>query len=563
MLARFVTRGRSPGTFLIAFLLFLLAAGGVQAGQRSAIASAHPLATAAGEQMLAKGGNAFDAAVATAATLAVVEPFASGLGGGGFFLLHRAADGFETFVDAREMAPGAASKDMFVDALGKVDDRASLDGGKAAAIPGVPAALAHLSRRYGTLPLATTLAPAIAAAEDGFAVDGRYAAATGWRQAVLAADPSARQFLDGGKAVAAGFVLRQPALAKTLRAIAERGAEGFYRGPVAEELVRSVRAGGGIWTLDDLAGYRLLEREPFRIRYRTARITTAPLPSSGGLVLAQALHILERFDYAALNETDRAHLVAEALRRGYHDRARYLGDSDFDIVPQARLASPDYAEARAATIDMDHATPSATLDAPPPAKEGDNTTHFSIVDADGNRVAATLSINGPFGAGMVAGDTGLMLNNEMNDFALAPNTANLYGLTGRKANLVAPAKRPLSSMSPTFVEDDRGLLVLGTPGGSRIISMVLLGILRHVHSPAPDLPGVVGAPRYHHQYLPDRIEFEPGGFSAEWVEALKAKGHVVQEGKRRWGNMQGVFVDRHTGEATAAGDPRGKAGVLF
>lgn len=563
MRTRFIARGRSPGTFLIAFLLFLLTAGAVQAGQRSAIASAHPLATAAGEQMLARGGNAFDAAVATAATLAVVEPFASGLGGGGFFLLHRAADRFETFVDAREMAPGAASKDMYLDAQGKPDDRASLDGGKAAAIPGLPAALAHLARRYGTLPLATTLAPAIAAAEDGFAVDARYAAATGWRQAVLAADPSARQFLDGGKAVTAGFVLRQPALARTLRAIATQGAAGFYRGPVAEELVRSVRAGGGIWTLDDLAGYRLMEREPFRLVYRSARITTAPLPSSGGLVMAQALQIIEKFDYAALGDADRAHVVAEALRRGYHDRARYMGDGDFDIVPQARLASPDYAEVRAAGIDMDHATPSATLDAPAPAKEGDNTTHFSIVDADGNRVAATLSINGPFGAGMVAGDTGLMLNNEMNDFALAANAANLYGLTGRKANLIAPGKRPLSSMSPTFVEDDRGLLVLGTPGGSRIISMVLLGILHHVHTPAPDLAGVVGAPRFHHQYLPDRIEYEPGAFGAEWIEALKAKGHVVQEGKRRWGNMQGVFVDRRSGEATAAGDPRGKSGVLF
>lgn len=564
MQIRFVAWGRARGSAWFALLfLFLTAAVGAEAGQRSAIASAHPLATAAGEQMLARGGNAFDAAVAMAATLAVVEPFASGLGGGGFFLLHRQADGFETFVDAREMAPGAASKDMYLDAQGKPDNRASLDGAKAAAIPGIPAALAHLARRYGTLPLATTLAPAIAIAEAGFPVDARYAAAAGWRQAVLAADPSARQFLDSGKAPAVGYILRQPALAKTLRAIAESGASGFYRGPVADELVRSVRAGGGLWSLDDLANYRLLEREPFRIRYRNARITTAPLPSSGGLVLAQALQILERFDYAALSETDRVHVVAEALRRGYHDRARYLGDADFDVVPQPRLASPEYAETRAATIDMDHATPSASLDAPPPAKEGDNTTHFSIVDAAGNRVAATLSINGPFGAGMAAGDTGIMLNNEMNDFALAANAANLYGLTGRAANLIAAGKRPLSSMSPTFVEDERGVLVLGTPGGSRIISMVLLGILHYVHTATPDLEGVVGLPRFHHQYLPDRIEVEPGAFGPDWIAALTAKGHVVQEGKRRWGNMQGVFVDRRSGEATAASDPRGKSGVLF
>jgi gamma-glutamyltranspeptidase / glutathione hydrolase len=549
--------------------LLLLLLSGLLAGtawaERYAVASAHPLATEAGERILAQGGSAFDAAVAVAAALAVVEPFASGLGGGGFFLLHRASDRFEVVVDARETAPVAASRDMYLNVKGELDARASLDGAKAAGIPGTPAGLVHIARRYGRLPLAATLAPAIALAEQGFPADGRYLAAAGWRESVLKADAAAaRIFLDDGTVPGKGFVVRQPELAATLRAIAERGGEGFYRGPVAEEMVRAVQANGGLWTLEDLARYRLMERDPLKFRYRDATITTISLPSSGGLVLAQALQILERYDLAALTEAERSHLVVEALRRGFHDRARFMGDADFVTVPEIRLRSREYAAERATSIDPARATPSADLGAAAAAvKQGDNTTHFSIVDADGNRVAATLSVNGPFGAAMVAGTSGVLLNNTMNDFALSAEASNLYGLTGSQANLIAPAKRPLSSMSPTFVEDKRGVLVLGTPGGSRIISMVLLGILSHLGAGPVDLTKVVGTPRYHHQYLPDRIEIEPGQFPVEWVDALKAKGHAVQEGRRRWGNMQAVFVDAVTGEAVAEGDPRGKSGVLF
>jgi gamma-glutamyltranspeptidase / glutathione hydrolase len=548
---------------MLVLLLSVLLAGAAWA-ERFAVASAHPLATEAGEKILAKGGSAFDAAVAVAAALAVVEPFASGLGGGGFFLLHRASDRFEVVVDAREMAPLAASRDMYLNDKGEPDARASLDGAKAAGIPGTPAGLVHIAKRYGRLPLAETLAPAIALAEHGFAVDGRYAAAAGWRETALKADAEAeRIFLDAGKAPEKGFLVRQPELAATLRAIAERGGEGFYRGPVAAEMVRAVRAGGGLWSLEDLARYRLMERDPLKFRYRDATITTISLPSSGGLVLAQALQILERYDLAASSEAERSHLIVEALRRGFHDRARYMGDSDFVTVPEIRLRSREYADQRAAGIDPAHATPSAELAAPPAAKDGENTTHFSIVDADGNRVAATLSVNGPFGAATVAGASGVLLNNTMNDFALAPEASNLYGLSGSRANLIAPGKRPLSSMSPSFVEDKRGVLVLGTPGGSRIISMVLLGILAHVGAGPVDVAKVVGTPRFHHQYLPDRIEIEPGQFPVEWVDALKAMGHTVQEGRRRWGNMQAVFVDAASGEAVAEGDPRGKSGVLF
>jgi len=532
--------------------------------ERYAVASAHPLATEAGERILASGGSAFDAAVTVAATLAVVEPFASGLGGGGFFLLHRGSDGFEVVVDMRETAPLAASRDMYLNDRGEPDARASLDGGKAAGIPGTPAGLAHIAQRYGRLPLARLLAPAIELAEQGFVVDGRYTAAASWRASVLRADPAAAAvFLDQGIAPSPGYVVKQPGLAKTLRAIAGQGADGFYRGPVAEEMVRAVRAAGGIWSLEDLARYRLMERDPLKFRYRDATVTTISLPSSGGLVLAQALQILERFELADLPAAERDHLIVESLRRGFHDRARYMGDADFVTVPEARLRSREYAVERAASIDPARATPSSELGAQSAAAGGTNTTHFSVVDADGNRVAATLSVNGPFGAATVAGASGVLLNNTMNDFALSPESSNLYGLSGSQANLIAPGKRPLSSMSPTFVEDKRGVLVLGTPGGSRIISMVLLGILTHLNGGPADPERVVGIPRFHHQYLPDRIEIEPMQFGPEWRQALEAKGHVVQEGKRRWGNMQAVFVDGATKEATAASDPRGKSGVLF
>lgn len=544
-------------------LLLILAAAGAQAG-KSAIASAHPLATQAGLAVLDQGGNAFDAAVAVAAALAVVEPYASGLGGGGFFLLHRADDGKRVMLDAREAAPQRASANMYLDQDGEQKGRLSLDGGLAAGIPGVPAALALLAQQYGRLPLTHTLASAITLAEDGFAVDARYIAAATVRSELLRADARTSSiFLDQGKVPQAGTLVRQPALAATLRALAEQGRTGFYEGAVARQLVAGVRAAGGIWDEQDLASYRVIEREPVRFSYRGVRITTANLPSSGGVVMREALQILETFPLATLSPVDRDHLIAEAWRRGYQDRARYLGDPDFITLPEA-LATSAYVHERAASIQVDRATPSTVLDTLYPVlHEGDNTTHFSIADGNGNLVAATLSVNLPFGAGVVAGDTGVLLNNEMNDFAIAKDLPNAFRLTGGASNAVAPGKRPLSSMAPTFVEDARGTLVLGTPGGSRILSMVMLGILDYADQPLLDIDRLVALPRFHHQYLPDRIEYEPGQFSAQWVEDLRAKGHVVEEGRRRWGNMQAVFVEAGSGEASAHSDPRGRAGVLF
>ncbi len=528
---------------------------------KEAIASSHPLATESGLQVLAQGGNAFDAAVAVAAALAVVEPYSSGLGGGGFFLLHRASDGFEVMIDARDTAPGRARPDLYIDANGKPDDRASIDGMKAAAIPGTPAGLAWLAQRYGRVPLKLSLAPAIRLAQDGFPTDARYAFVVGMKEGVLKANPKiAGVFLDHGAAPAPGFIVRQPELARTLEAIANGGRDAFYRGDLARRMVAAVQAGGGIWELEDLQRYQVVERAPNRFTYRGVRITAASLPSSGGLTLAQSLQILERFPLGSLDPVGRTHFVVEALRRGFQDRARYLGDPDFVAVPEW-LGTRAYADRRAASIDPAKATPSEQLASL--QREGDNTTHFSVVDANGNRVAATLSVNLPFGAGVVAGDTGVLLNDQMNDFAIAPDTPNAFNLSGGIANQVDGGKRPLSSMTPTFVEDDRGLLVFGTPGGSRIISMVLLGIVDYVDGAPRDIQRLVSAPRYHHQYLPDRIEYEPGAFSREWVEALQAMGYTVQEGRRRWGNMQAVYVDRATGEATAYNDPRGKGGALF
>jgi len=525
---------------------------------QAAIASAHPLATAAGYQMLSQGGNAFDAAVAVAAALAVVEPYSSGLGGGGFWLLHRAADGHQVMIDARETAPAAATLASYLDSSGK-PLAGVMQSGKAIGIPGVPAGMVHLAQRYGKLPLAQSLAPAIALARDGFRIGERYARFTKLRERFLVNGVNtARTYLEANQAPQPGYLLRQPQLAATLELIAQQGRDGFYRGRVAQELVDTVNAAGGAWQLSDLQAYAIVERAPARISYRGATIVTASLPSAGGVILAEALNILEQFQLGDARDPAAAHLVIEALRRGFHDRMFYLGDSDFVKVPTAKLMDKTYARSLAATINPAEATPSDWLTTGAiMTSESGNTTHYSIIDAEGNRVGATLSINYWFGAGIVTADSGVLLNNELDDFSLLPETANSYHLNSGAANRIAPHKRPLSSMSPTFVEDSKGVLVLGAPGGSRIISMVLLGILDYVNHNEVDLQRMVSAPRYHHQCWPDYVEIEPASFPAEWIAALEAKKHTVQTGSRKWGNMQVVFKSNADGAAQAASDPRG------
>ena len=541
------------GSFVLSFF-----SGAVAQEKNAAIASAHPFATAAGHDVLKRGGNAFDAAIAVAAVLAVVEPYASGLGGGGLWLLHRAADGREVMVDARETAPAGVKPEMYRDGSGKPVRGATTQGGTAAAIPGAPAALVHVAGNYGALPLSETLAPAIRLAREGFPVDERYVRLAGLRERFLQAYPEAAHiFLDENRAPRPGWRLRQVELAATLERLGKEGNRGFYAGDVAESLVAAVNRVGGVWQLSDLTGYRIIERVPLRFQYRGAIITTATLPSAGGIALAQSLQMLERFETADPRSPRDAHLVIEALRRAFRDRASYLGDADFSSVPVERLASRAYATQQAATINPAVATRSDAPERELGAAGSGNTTHLSVVDAAGNRVAATLTINLLFGSGVVGRGTGVLLNNEMDDFTVHVDVPNSFRLRGGEANGIAPGKRPLSSMTPTFVEDSKGVLVLGAPGGSRIVSQVLLAVLDYVRAPAVDLEAIVGAPRYHHQWWPDRVEIEPGGFPAEWRAALEAKGHRVETGKRRWGNMQAVFKSKRSGVAQAASDPRG------
>ncbi len=536
------------------------ALGAARAGDpppAAAVASAHPLATQAGHEALAAGGNAFDAAVAVSATLAVVEPYSSGLGGGGFWLLHRAADGREVMIDGRERAPLDATRDMYLDEAGEVVDGLSINGPLAAAIPGEPAALAHIAERYGALPLAESLAPAVAIAREGFEVDARYRRLVELRLEVLRRDQTAAGvFLAGGEVPPRGHRVRQPDLARTLEALAERGRAGFYAGPVAERLVEGVRAAGGIWSREDLRAYAVVEREPIRGRYRGLRVTSAAPPSSGGVVLVEMLNVLAGYDLTALDEVTRAHLTIEAMRRAYRDRAVYLGDPDFVEMPIARLLDPRYAAGLRAAMRRDRALPSAVLPGVgAPETGGADTTHFSILDHAGNRVAATLSINYPFGSGFMPSGTGVVLNDEMDDFAAKPGVPNVYGLVGAEANAIGPGKRPLSSMSPTFVDGGGRVALLGTPGGSRIITMVLLGVRRLASG--GDARALVAAPRYHHQYLPDVVQYEPDALSAAQVRGLEARGHRLEALAREYGNMQVVIWDRVAGRVEAASDPRG------
>ena len=525
-----------------------------------AIASAHPQASAAGREAIEAGGNAFDAAVAVAAALAVAEPYSSGIGGGGFFLLHRAADDKRIFIDARETAPAAATADMYLDAAGEFVRERALNGPLAAGIPGLPAALVHIAREHGKLPLAVSLAPAIRLAREGFLTGERYHLMASYRAKAMNAFPHAASiFLRDGAAPPAGTRIVQPDLAATLESLAQHEGESFYRGEIAQKLVTGVQSAGGIWTLEDLRNYTVKLRVPIVGRYHDIEVVSAPPPSSGGIVLIEALNILERYELDKLDAGDRRHVIIEAMRRAYRDRADFLGDPDFTDMPLERLLDKTYAAWLARDLEVDAATPSNRLPPIGVRGEGTDTTHFSVIDASGNRVSATLSINIPFGAGFVPEGTGVVLNNEMDDFSARPMTPNAYGLVGAGANAIAPGKRPLSSMTPTFLESPGRIGIIGTPGGSRIISMVLIGALEYARGAAPDT--WVSATRYHHQYLPDRVQYEKGGFDETTAEALRKKGHELDEVSRNYGNMQAILWDLETGRVEAASDPRGEGGV--
>lgn len=530
-----------------------------QAPGKAAIASAHHLATDAGFEVLAQGGNAFDAAVAVTAALAVVESSSSGIGGGGFWLLHRASDGKQVMIDGRETAPGAVDAKAYLDAAGKLDRDKSVNGALAGGIPGEPAALVHLAKHYGRLPLKQSLAPAIRLARDGFPLEERLRGMLAMRQEVMLRYPSTRAvFFPKGELLPLGSIIRQPDLARTLEALADEGFDGFYKGRVAKRLVEGVRANGGNWTLDDLANYRIVEREPLRFDHRGVRIVTAAPPSSGGVLLATILNIVEGYDYAKLGRADRLHVLTEAMRRAYRDRSFILGDPDFVQMPIRLLTSKDYAAGLRGSIRMDKATPSSSLPEGRVIDGGTDTTHFSIIDADGNMAAVTASVNLPMGSGFIVPGTGVLLNNEMDDFALAANQANAYGLIGTDANAPKPGKRMLSTMSPTFAFAPDRIAVIGTPGGSRIATMVLIGLLEFVEGKSA--AEIVATPRFHHQYLPDAISAEAGAIAKDDAAALRDRGHTLSDGERPWGNMNLVIWDRTSNTLSAGSDPRGVVG---
>lgn len=549
--------------FVIAFVAVPLAAPAQDTlkPSKAGIASAHPLATQAGLEILKQGGNAFDAAVAVSAALAVVEPSSSGLGGGGFWLLHRASDDFEVMVDAREVAPAAATRDMFLDKQGNVVPEMSMNTALAAGIPGEPAGFAHLATKYGRLPLKTSLQPAIRLAREGFPLNARLRGGIEAKRNTFSKGAAAQVYLRNGAVPELNTLIVQPDLARTLTALADKGHDGFYKGAVAKRLVDGVRSLGGIWTQQDLADYQIEERKPVYGEYRGARIISAPPPSSGGVALIDALNILSGFDLKSVDSATRKHLIVEAMRRVHRDRAEYLGDPDFVSIPIERLVHPWYAAGQRASIRMDRATPSDALPGVTASEPGQQTTHFSVLDADGNRVAGTISINFFFGSGLMVPGTGVLLNNEMDDFAAKPGVPNGFRLVGADANSIAPGKRPLSSMTPTFIEKPDGLMIVGTPGGSYIMGMVLLATLDWLDGASPDQ--FIKKGRFHHQYLPDVVSFEPGALTDEEKATLQNYGHKLRE-SRQPGNMQIVTWDYKSGAVKAVSDPRGVGvGVVY
>ena len=543
--------------FITLILSTQLFAGSNFKPSQAGIASAHPVATKAGFEILEKGGNAFDAAVAVSATLAVVEPYSSGIGGGGFWLLHDKKKNKNIMIDGREVAPLKATRNMYLDKKGNVIPGLSVDGALAAGIPGEPAALVHIAQKYGRLSLKESLAPAIRAAENGFVVTESYRRMVGFRLKALQKSKSAAKiFLKNSQVPPLGYVIKQANLAVTLKKMAHYGHKGFYAGDIAKKLVVSNNNAGGIWSLKDLKNYKVKERTPIVSDYKGFKLTSVAPPSSGGVALAEMLNILSHYKLEQLSGSNRIHVIVEAMRRAYRDRAEFLGDSDFVKVPVKKLISKKHAESLQQKIDFEKATPSSRLKGVADTSGGNHTTHFSILDKHGNRVSATLSVNYPFGSGFVAAGTGVLLNDEMDDFSAKPGVPNVYGLVGAEANAIEPGKRMLSSMSPSFIESEDKMAIIGTPGGSRIITMVLHGILATIEGKSAG--DVVNLPRYHHQYLPDVIQYEPNTFSDKTLKTLKELGHHLKPLDNTFGNMQVVIWDKKENKVTAASDARGE-----
>jgi gamma-glutamyltranspeptidase/glutathione hydrolase len=532
---------------LIACLAFVLTACASAGG--GALAAPERLAADEGARILRRGGNAADAAVCVGFVLAVTHPAAGNLGGGGFILVHSAEE--DAVIDAREIAPRAARRDMYLDEQGDPIPDASLVGPLAAGVPGSVAGYARLHSRYGTMDWAELLEPAIRLAEEGFSVSDELRASLERHRELLIQFPeTARIFLPGGEVA---DTLRQPELAKVLRAIAERGPRGFYEGWVAESLAETCARYGGRITVGDLYTYESKLRAPLRGRYRGYDVVTMPPPSSGGVVLLQMLGMLERGRDAGMLPTQHLHFFTEVSRRAFADRSFYFGDPDFVEVPVEQLLDPEYLRARFESIVMTRATPSSEVRGGLPLPDSEETCHFSVVDKDGNAVSCTTTLNGAYGCGLAA--SGVLLNNEMDDFTIKPGVPNQFGLIQSARNAIEPRKRPLSSMTPTIVlEGNRPVLVLGSPGGPKIISAVCQVIARHLGQ-GVDLEEAVATPRVHCQWLPDEVLTEE--LPRTEIEALERLGHRLRRAERPIGDVQAVGRTRQ-GKPFGVSDPRGQ-----
>ena len=551
---------------LLFLVLFVFAGAPLHAeslrASQGMVASRSDIASEVGSRILADGGNAIDAAVATAFALAVVYPSAGNIGGGGFTVI-ALANGEVYAQDSREKAPGAAHRDMFLDSAGNVDRNLALNTLQASGVPGTVDGLLDALERFGTMTRQQVMAPAIELAEQGFRLNEDLAGQfmenlEGFREHPA----SLAVFTKNGEPYKAGETWAQPDLAKTLKLIAEHGRDGFYKGETAELIVAEMERNNGLITLDDLASYESVWREPVHGTYRGYDIWSMPAPSSGGVLLVQMLNMLEAFDLGALGygSPETVHLMIEAQRRAYADRAEFLGDPDFVDVPAAMLTSKEYARARFADFDPERATDSAEIGAGSWPAESTQTTHFSVADKFGNAVAMTTTLNRNYGNRIVVPGAGFLLNNEMDDFSSKPNTPNSYGLIGRDANEIQPGKRMLSSMAPTIVtRDGKPVLVTGSPGGATIINTVLQVVI-NVLDHGMDAEAAVAAPRFHHQWMPDNVRYENGAISTETAEALRAMGHkALTGGGFGIGDANTIRIDNATLEGVS--DPRNAGGV--
>ncbi|HVF85956.1 MAG TPA: gamma-glutamyltransferase [Pyrinomonadaceae bacterium] len=532
--------------------------------KRGMVASTTRIASAVGVDVMKRGGNAVDAAIAVAFALAVTYPAAGNLGGGGFMMI-RLKDGRATAIDYREMAPTAATRNIYLDQNGNLikGEGSSLVGYRAAGVPGTVAGMEMALKKYGSQKLswAQLVEPARRLAAEGFPVSYSLARSLRGTRELLERYPDTKRILlNGGKFFEDGSTLRQPELAATFARLQRHGPREFYEGRTAQLISADMKQHNGLMTLEDLRGYVAKEREPVRGKYREHEIISMPPPSSGGAVLIQMLNILEGFDLKQLgwSSSERYHLMTEAMRRAFADRAEYMGDTDFVNVPVAGLVDKNYAARLRQTIKMERASTSAEVRAGQPAgAESEETTHYTVVDAEGNVVSNTYTLNGGYGSGVIARGTGVLLNNEMDDFAAKPGAPNMYGLIQGERNAVAPKKRPLSAMTPTFVlrKDNSFWFAVGSPGGPTIINTVLQ-VISNVIDYDMNIQQAIDAPRIHHQWLPDEVVYEPYGLSADTSRALEQRGHKLTPRARYMGDAQGIMIEEKTGVRLGASDPR-------